>query len=972
MKPTTRNLQLSTLFALAALASCGSGASGGGASAPADLAYLTNPAVYPMGTPVENTTSATGGAIDSYTIAPALPEGLTFDAATGAISGTPTAITPQATYTVTASNSLGSDTVDLVLRVTDALPAVSYPTTQFSLVGGVAMTPTTPTSTGGAVAAFSVSPLLPAGLTLDAATGEISGTATQVAANWTYTITASNDGGSTTTEVELEVAAPALTVTLQPSSATVANGAETSFSAAATGTGALTYQWLVDGAAIGGATSPTYDLNPRSEDDGASYQLRITDSFGTVVTTEPAQLGVVGGAFVASAQLPAVRGRHASTTLTDGRVLITGGQDAPASGLYQDSLLFDPSASTYAAGNSMSQTRSMHLAVRLADGRVLFTGDETSSPTAAELFDPVTDTFAATAGPQVIGRNKHTATLLSDGRVLLAGGDDGAGAVASAELYDPTTNTFSATGSMVSARHSHTATLLNNGLVLICGGDDAAVSAKVELFDPEFGTFTEIGTMSSARRDHFAVLLGDGLVLVGGGDDGVDVTGSADLFDPTTNTFSATGALVVPRDGAAAQLLGNGRVVLAGGEDSGDLPISVTEVYDPSVGAWFQSGGLVLPRARLAPALLPDGTWLVPGGEITPLSSSMTAESELYDPEIPAPATFRPTNSLTGRSRFGLSLLPDGRALVTGGTLVGVEGMTQSEAYDPKSGQWTATGSLNTARMDAVQVLLPNGKVLVAGGQDTIFSPLATAELYDPATDAWTATASMTAARSETEAVLMGDGTVLVCGGLELASVTDVAEVFDPVTETWSTTADTLTVGRRGHRVIALDNGKVLVIGGLLADSSLIDSCELYDPATGQFELTGTMNEPRAEAMATKLHDGRVLVCGGGDLFSVSSSAEIYDPVAGTWTLLPGSLVVARKGAAAVTMPDGDVMIASGYDSSLQPIVTAEVFDWETETFSLAGNLGAACEDAQAVLLKSTGRVLVVGDTDNGAAALFR
>lgn len=968
MKPTTINLQLCTLFALAALASCGSGG-GSGASAPVDLAYLTNPAVYPMGTPVDNTASAAGGAVDEYSISPDLPAGLVFDSATGSITGTPTAITPEATYTVTASNSAGSDAVELVLKVTDALPSISYPTNQISLTGGVAMTPTSPTSTGGAVSAYSISPLLPSGLTLDAATGELSGTATQVASSWTYTITASNEGGDATFDVDLEVAAPALTVTLQPTPSTVATGAETSFSGAASGTGELSYQWLVDGTVIGGATSPVYSFNPSAQDDGASYQLRVTDTFGTEVTSDLAPLGVVGGGFVASTALPAVRGRHTATTLADGRVLITGGQDAPASGLYQDSLLFDPTSSSFSAGGNLTQTRSTHLAVRLADGRVLLTGDETASPTAAELFDPVTETFSATTGAQVVGRNKHTATLLPDGRVLLAGGDN-TGALASAELFDPTTGTFSATGAMATARHSHTATLLNNGLVLICGGDGASVSAKAELYDPEAGTFTEIATMSSARRSHFAVLLGDGQVLVGGGDDGANVTASVDLFDPATNTFSATGGMIIARDGASAQLLGNGRVVVAGGEDGDGLPISVTEVYDPSVGAWFQSGGLVLPRARLAPTLLTDGTWLVPGGEITPWSSSMTAESELYDPEIPAPATFRPTSSLTGRARFGLSLLPDGRALVTGGTLVGDYGMTASEAYDPKTKEWSATGSLNTARMDAVQVLLPNGKVLVAGGQSAIFTPLASAELFDPATDAWTTTSPMSVVRADTEAVVMANGSALVCGGSGLATVTDTAEVFDPATETWSTTGS-LATGRRGHRVVALDNGKVLVIGGLLADGTMLASCEVYDPVTGTFSSAGDMAEPRAEAMATKLHDGRVLVCGGGGLFSVSATAEIYDPVSGAWTST-GSLLVGRKGAAAVTMPDGDVMIASGYDSSLQPIVTAEVFDFETESFAPAGNLGAACEDAQAVLLPGTGRVLVVGDTDNGAAALFR
>jgi DNA-binding beta-propeller fold protein YncE len=202
------------------LCGCGGGSSPSLVSIqpPSALSYTTGTAVYTKGTPIaaNNPTSA-GGAVTAYSVSPALPAGLRLSTCTGVITGTPTAVTAAASYTVTASNSAGSTTATLTITVNVAAPAgLAYTTGTAVYTVGTPITPNSPTSSGGAVVAYSVSPDLPAGLSLDDDTGIISGTPTAVTAKASYTVTASNSAGSTTATLTITVNAAAAGVQFIP------------------------------------------------------------------------------------------------------------------------------------------------------------------------------------------------------------------------------------------------------------------------------------------------------------------------------------------------------------------------------------------------------------------------------------------------------------------------------------------------------------------------------------------------------------------------------------------------------------------------------------------------------------------------------------------------------------------------------------------------------------------------------------
>jgi hypothetical protein len=448
-----------------------------------------------------------------------------------------------------------------------------------------------------------------------------------------------------------------------------------------------------------------------------------------------------------------------------------------------------------------------------------------------------------------------------------------------------TPGTFSTTGSMTTSRSlvnanvtgyatvmppaEFTATLLANGKALITGGiaSDGSALASAELYDPSTGTFSPTGSMNYARWSHTATLLRTGKVLIDGDAYRVQPIGVClpdELYDPVAGTFSLT---AIPpanctseswyyiREFGSATPLRNGLVLQLGG-------------YDATIGSGFDT------------------------------------ESGLYSP-VSGNKSFIP-NSFNAPTQEDATatVLRNGQVLIAGGNdLFDARGGSLASAwlYNPANKTFSTTGSMITDRDETAATLLPSGQVLIAGGVSYQFvSPTpsyhAKAELYNPSTGTFSATSNLIDARAAHTATLLPNQQVLFAGGYN--TVTNgspdgifISELYNPPTGAFNTTGN-LNIGRSGHTATLLNNGAVLVVGGVEDGGTPLASAELYTPVGPDV----TINSPAPGATVS----GTVNVS-----LSIPTTPSCSDPTTVWWTELLADGISVSSGYSSLTWNSG-------------------------------------------------------------------
>lgn len=284
----------------------------------------------------------------------------------------------------------------------------------------------------------------------------------------------------------------------------------------------------------------------------------------------------------------------------------------------------------------------------------------------------------------------------------------------------------------------------------------------------------------------------------------------------------------------------------------------------------------------------------------------------------------------------GMSFLPDGRLLATGGDPddghedFGV-GNSHTTVFDPTRKRWTAHQEMDFKRWYPSNVVLPDGRTLIIGGQAApgggdnfikvmeVFDPsgMRVSQMPDGATK-WMGLYPRT--------VMLADRRVLKAGkGLR-------AFVFDPARPHWSEVDEMLGGDRKQGVVVPLaGNRKAFVCGGRAVDGSITASAEVIDmrARSPRWRRVGSMQRARHNHSAVLLPDGTVLIVGGGDSEEKWGSpvglTELYDPARERFRPMDRQPTNRTYHSSAVLLPDGRV-VSAGANTGEPEETTAEFF----------------------------------------------
>lgn len=294
----------------------------------------------------------------------------------------------------------------------------------------------------------------------------------------------------------------------------------------------------------------------------------------------------------------------------------------------------------------------------------------------------------------------------------------------------------------------------------------------------------------------------------------------------------------------------------------------------------------------------------------------------------------------------------------------------------------TVCSQLSTGRQGHTATLLQNGDVLIVGGEQVVNGErllLRSLEIYDHANGTFNNGPDLPEGRAYHSATLLENGRVIICGGQGVlggrAVALNTCLFFDSKTRRFIDLSVGLNVGRQLHTATRLDDGRVVIAGGMATGAEYLLSTEVYDPdieGVEKLQPGPNMVTTRAQHAATLLNDGAtILISGGRDKDTVKSDVE-------AWTIAASKRVglgAPRYAHAQAKVGDGRVVIAGGFGSIVDngnpmPLASVEIYDSAGggsvtcgETLALATARGNPIGEGMPVAADGNMRVVIAGGT---------
>jgi hypothetical protein len=327
--------------------------------------------------------------------------------------------------------------------------------------------------------------------------------------------------------------------------------------------------------------------------------------------------------------------------------------------------------------------------------------------------------------------------------------------------------------------------------------------------------------------------------------------------------------------------------------------------------------------------VIPIHAMLLPTGQV--MYWDRHGEVEHWDP---APRIWDPVTELivpTAVADYelfcsGHTFLEDGRLLVTGGHIEDIVGDDAATIYDPFTDSWEHLPDMNNGRWYPSNVTLPNGNVLVMGGTYALPNLLnMVPQILQITNSHWISLPAHGVYPDYADyypyLYVAPNGNVFNAGPQQMARYLDLQ------TGIW-TDVDMSTLPYRDYgSSVMYDEGRVMIVGGNPRDPDLdnptvlpsasVEIINLYE-STPAWNPVMPMNYGRRHHNATLLPDGKVLVTGGSSAAGFDEregavlAAEMWDPESETWTLMAEQTQYRGYHSVALLLPDGRVLVGGG------------------------------------------------------------